>query len=110
VNRIAENPFYVLEVRPGATETEIERAGQKLLAMLAVGLDQAKTYPSPAGERPRDTELVRRAIDELRNPEKRWMHELWARLPPSPVPPAAEPADPWPEALASLGYRARSRG
>ena len=107
MNRIADNPFYVLEVRPGATAMEIERAGQRLLAMLAVGIDAAKRYPTPAGERPRDADLVRRSLDELRNPELRWMHEIWARLPPDALPPAAEPAERWPEPLWELGYRRR---
>jgi hypothetical protein len=106
---IAQNPFYVLEVRPSATEREIERAGQKLLAMLTIGLEGADTYPTPAGPRPRDADLVRRALDELRNPEKRWMHEIWARLPPDPVAPVASAPEPWPEVLAALGWRSAER-
>jgi hypothetical protein len=107
VNRIAENPFYVLEVRPDASAMEVERAGQRLLAMLGVGLEAARAYRTPAGDRPRDAELVRRALDELRNPDKRWMHEIWARLPAEPVPPAADPPEAWPEALEALGYTTR---
>ncbi|MEQ1508283.1 MAG: hypothetical protein ABMB14_38990 [Myxococcota bacterium] len=107
---IGENPFYVLELRPGATPAEIERAGQRLLAMLAVGLDAASAYPSPAGPRPRDADLVRRALEALRDPARRWQHELWAQLPPDELPPASEALAPWPEPLTALGWPQADRG
>lgn len=103
--RIDGNPFYVLEVRPGALPVDIERAGQRLLAMLGVGLEAARTYPTPFGPRPRDPELVRRALDELRDPNRRWAHEIWAELPPAEIPAATAPLDPWPEAMEALGWR-----
>ena len=31
------NPFFVLEIAADATPTEVERAGQRLLALLTVG-------------------------------------------------------------------------
>ena len=98
------NPFYVLGVRPGATPPEIERAGQRLLAMLGVGLAAARTYETPLGRRERDPDLVRRALDALRDPERRWLHEVWAELPPVEVGLASPPSDPWPEALRALGF------
>lgn len=102
---IADNPFYVLDLRPTATAIEVERAGQKLLAMLAVGLDAAKVYLTPLGERPRDEDRVRQALDALRDPRRRALHELWASLPPREIPPERL-ADPrWPEALAAFGWR-----
>jgi hypothetical protein len=106
------NPFYVLEVRPGATATEVERAGQKLLAMLTVGLADAGTYQTPVGARPRDADTVRQALDELRDPSRRWVHELFAALPPDVAASVAPPArpDPWPEALAALGWRSPPGG
>ncbi|HHO49359.1 MAG TPA: hypothetical protein ENK18_00445 [Deltaproteobacteria bacterium] len=115
-SRIAENPFYVLELRPDATAAEIERAGQKLLAMLEIGLEAAASYPTPLGGMPRDPDQVRRAVDELRDPERRIVHELWATLQPDIeatlqlVPGAhgerTEP-DPWPGAMAALGWGRR---
>jgi len=101
---IADNPFYVLELGPQATPMEVERAGQKLLAMLAVGLESAATYPSPLGPRPRDADRVRQALDTLRDPRRRALHEVWAALPAREIPPDAEPVAGWPEGLAALGW------
>lgn len=104
--RVTENPFYVLEVRPEASAMEVERAGQKLLAMLGVGLAGATDYSTPLGDFQRDDALVRWALDQLRDPVKRARHAGWAQLPPRaaiPVPPETDAA--WPELLAQLGWR-----
>lgn len=110
-DRIADNPFYVLQLRPDATSVQIERAGQKLLAMLEVGLEAAASYPTPLGPMPRDPDRVRRALDELRDPRRRIVHELWATLPPDPVSepsPTDEPSGlPWSGAMAALGWGRR---
>lgn len=79
--RIARNPFYVLGLPVGCSRAEVEREGQKLLGMLAVGLSAARTYDTPLGALPRTAEAVREAMAELRDPERRLMHEMWARLP-----------------------------
>jgi len=76
--RYGENPFLVLELPVGAGAGEIERRGQKLLAMLAAGLDEAKRYATPFGPRERSAELVRVAMAELRDPGRRLAHEFWA--------------------------------
>lgn len=102
---IADNPFYVLEVPPTATSIEVERAGQKLLAMLAVGLDAASHYPTPLGDRPRDADCVRTALDALRDPKRRAQHEVWAALPARAIPPDMAPEAPWPEGLAAFGWK-----
>jgi hypothetical protein len=75
--RWAENPLLVLELAPEASRAEIERAGQKLLAMLELGLRTAALYPTPLGPRARTAESVRAAVAELRDPDKRLVHELW---------------------------------
>jgi hypothetical protein len=118
--RILFNPFYVLGVPVEATRAEVEREGQKLLGMLALGLSQAATYDTPLGPAPRTPEAVREAMAELRDPERRLMHELWARVPastsagasvasPADLESGAEPTgEPWPEALAVLGRQRRS--
>ena len=80
--RFADNPFYVLGLRPNCTRAELEREGQKLLAMLELGMSRADSYATPVGERARTADKVRRAMAELRDPERRLGHELWARLPP----------------------------
>ena len=39
--RLAENPFYVLGLRPECGRLDVEREGQKLLGMLELGLKSA---------------------------------------------------------------------
>src|SRR5580704_3917220 len=118
VDRIRDNPFYVLGVKPDATRAEIEREGQKLLGMLELGLKSAVTYATPVGPGERTDDKVRRAMADLRDPERRLGHELWARLPPAAAAPREEEAEaapraprrgaeaPWEGALAALGWRA----
>jgi hypothetical protein len=81
--RLAHNPFYVLELRPDCSRAEVERAGQKWLGMLELDLSAAHSYRSPLGRHRRSPELVRIAMAELRDPNRRLLHELWATLEPS---------------------------
>lgn len=122
LSRIRDNPFYVLGLRPDATRVEIERQGAKLLGMLELKLKSAMTYPTPIGPAERTPDKVRKAMADLRDPERRLGHELWARLDPQGTSPApAEAADPgeetahadehrtaaeapWAEALSALGW------
>lgn len=89
--RIADNPFYVLSLTPDCSRVEIEREGQKLLGMLEVGLSAARHYWTPLGEMERTSHKVREAMSELRDPERRLRHELWARLAPDHF--GVEPVD-----------------
>lgn len=73
------NPFLVLELGPEASTGDTERQGEKLLAMLAAGLEEARRYATPFGTRERSPELVRAALAELRDPRRRLRHEWWAR-------------------------------
>ena len=104
--RIAENPFYVLELATECSAMDVEMQGQKLLAMLEVGMAAAKTYSTPMGSQDRDQERVRNAMTELRDPKRRIVHELWAQLPPETLPePTEAPLDgPWPEAFKAMGW------
>ncbi len=88
VEKIRDNPFYVLGLRPDATRAEIEREGQKLLGMLELKLQSAARYATPVGPAERTADKVRRAMAELRDPERRLEHEVWARLDPAAAPPA----------------------
>jgi hypothetical protein len=109
-DRLALNPFYVLELPPDCVRVDVERQGQKLLGMLALNLAAAKTYATPVGPRPRTEELVRQAMAELRDPDKRIGHELWARLPATPLPvekSVAPAPPPFPQAPIALGWKAR---
>lgn len=80
--RLASNPFYVLELRPDCTRAEVERQGQKLIGMLELELSAAASFPTPFGLRRRTPEAVREAMAELRDPNRRLLHELWATLDP----------------------------
>ena len=73
------NPFLLLELAPAASRDELERQGAKLLALLAAGVAGAAAYPTPLGPRERSPEAVREALAELRDPQKRTLHEVWAR-------------------------------
>jgi curved DNA-binding protein CbpA len=86
LDRIRDNPFHVLGLRPTATRAEIEREGQKLLGMVELGLQRAARYATPLGSAPRTADKIRRAMAELRDPDRRLEHELWARLEPSAAP------------------------
>jgi hypothetical protein len=90
LRRHLENPFLVLALLPGAAAGAIERQGEKLLAMLAAGLGEAARYETPLGPRPRTPELVRAALAELRDPERRLGHEWWAAGWGTTWPPPAE--------------------
>jgi hypothetical protein len=88
--RLLDNPFYILELAPDCSRAEVERAGQKLLAMLELDLAGAPTYATPFGVGRRDAAKVREAMAELRDPQRRLFHELWV------------PARPWIERADSL--------
>ena len=121
---LERNPFYVLGVPADASPREVEREGAKLLGMLSLGLEAARRYATPLGQRVRDADMVREALAELRDPQRRLAHELWARLDAAAAPEASAPAhqeaanprettepaagseDGWP-ALAAFGWRAR---
>jgi hypothetical protein len=77
--RVLDNPFYVLELAPECSRAEVERAGQKLLAMLELSMAGAERYPTPFGPGRRDPAKVREAMAELRDPQRRLFHELWVR-------------------------------
>src|SRR5262249_32132718 len=103
--RFTENPFYILGLRPGASRAAIEQEAQKLLGMLEVGLDAAARYETPFGPATRTPDLVRRALAELRDPERRVVHELWAVVEPGAARGASERDLGWPDAYKALGWR-----
>lgn len=102
--RLEHNPFWVLGVALTSERGEIERAGQRLLAELAIGRASARTYETPLGSVERTADAVRSALAELRDPDKRLVHEAWATLAgPSSAEP--EPALDWARACRLLGLR-----
>ncbi len=103
-DELADNPFLVLEVTASATRMEVERAGQKLLAQLAIGVSAAKSYDTQFGRRERDESKVRTALSVLRDPEQRALYELWSSDAEGGQEPSPAPAG-WTEALRSIGWR-----
>jgi len=73
------NPFWVLELPPDASYAHAERQGAKLLAMLAAAVPGAHGYATPWGPHPRTADLVRQSLAEIRDPDRRAVHEFWAR-------------------------------
>jgi hypothetical protein len=108
---LEENPFFVLGLAADAPRVLVEREGQKLIAMLEVGLGAAAEYLTPLGPRRRTPELVRWALAELRQPERRLLYELWAAAPLPTAPagggPLPEERQGWPKARVVYGWKAR---
>jgi hypothetical protein len=111
VARWAENPFFVLGLSPECSRADVERTGQKLLALLGIDSGPAKRYVTPFGERTRTPDHIRAAMAELRDPQRRLVHEAWARIESREsaegAPDAAHPTRPWPEAMRTIGWRVR---
>ncbi|MGB8931963.1 MAG: hypothetical protein WCC48_12010 [Anaeromyxobacteraceae bacterium] len=105
-DRAARNPFHVLGLDSRAPRAEVEREGQRLLDALALGITGADAYASPCGPRQRAPEDVREALAELRDPERRALHELFAFAPGARE---VAPSDPsaWPDAFKALGWGRR---
>jgi hypothetical protein len=72
------NPFFVLEVGTDASRAEIERTGQRLLALLSINTKSASQYTTPFGTFTRDADSVRQALASLRDPKQRIICELLA--------------------------------
>jgi hypothetical protein len=98
------NPFFVLEIATDATPTEVERAGQRILGLLAVGSTAAGVYPTPLGPATRDADRVRQALAALRDPEQRVLHELWAHVAPTEQASSHASTGPWKGAEHALGW------
>lgn len=71
------NPFLVLDLPPDSSAAAAERKGGLLLSTLAVGAAEASHYQTRFGPRKRTPEMVREAMAELRDPERRLIHEWW---------------------------------
>jgi hypothetical protein len=106
--RFTLDPFVVLQAAPTASRGDLDSAALQLLAALAAGLPGADRYPTALGPRRRDPEVVTAAAEELRDRERRIVHEVWARMPvrETRVEPAAT-APAWSGGERALGWRSR---
>jgi hypothetical protein len=106
------NPFFVLDVSPQASRTEVERAGQKLLGLLTLGAAGADRYDTPFGPATRDADAVRRALATLRDPNERVIQELWAQIATDvasgvDLSPDAPAGKAWEDAARAIGWTAK---
>jgi hypothetical protein len=101
-----QNPWFVLGLDPDASRMEVERRGQKLLALLAVGSASAAHCDTPFGKAERDEDAVRQALGLLRDPDQRILCELWARVTDVDGEEAKSDPEPWTGAPAAIGWRA----
>ena len=101
------NPFFVLELKADASRADVERAGQRLLGLLAIGAQGADEYQTPFGAGRRDADTVRQALGRLRDPLQRARFELWANVAPLAfaAPEASESlTGPWEAGATALGW------
>jgi hypothetical protein len=104
------NPFFVLEVSTQASRADVERAGQKLLGLLALGSASAAQYDTPFGPAARDADSVRQALATLRDPNGRVVHELWADVAHDAEMRIARQGNAWTAAERALGWTAKWAG
>jgi hypothetical protein len=99
------NPFFILELSPRASRAEVERAGQKLIGLLALGSAGAGRYDTPFGPASRDADTVRQAVAALRDPVERVIHELWADVSRTPeCEPSENSRAAWTAAERAIGW------
>lgn len=70
-------PFWILQLTPAASNKEIEKAFNRILAEITMEIPGATIYPSPGGDQTRDEFLLREARNLLQTPEKRALAEIW---------------------------------
>lgn len=80
-------PFWVLELTPSASLSEVNRAARELAGKLALKMAGAAEYLTPDGVMQRDEFLIREAQAVLITPERRLLAEFWY------VPPTADKQD-----------------
>jgi len=106
--RFTLDPFTVLQAAPTASRAELDGTATRLLEALAAGLPGADRYPTPLGPRQRDPDIVTAAAAELRDRERRIVHEVWARMPVRSAEVEPPPTGPtWTGGERALGWRSR---
>lgn len=70
-------PFWILELSPSASTSDIENAFNSLNGKLSLGASNVSTYSTPFGKKPRDEFKLREAKSILITPESRLLAEFW---------------------------------
>lgn len=75
--RLNAEPFWILQLTPKATTSEVEQAYIKIKSKLSLGVDSATEYQTPFGVKVRDEYGLRDARSQLITPESRLLAEFW---------------------------------
>ncbi len=70
-------PFWVLELTPGAKNTDIEKAAREISSKIQFEIPGANKYATPDGIKTRDAFLIREARSKLQDPKARLLAEYW---------------------------------
>jgi hypothetical protein len=110
VRRFTHNAFHVLDLPVDASAADVRRQAARLVDRLVNSDPGAGRYDTPVGPRVRDAAMVQRAATQLRDPDERVQHEIWAAVPRRDATPRAvlvEGSPGWPGAPAAFGWRRR---
>lgn len=75
--RYAAWPFWMLELTPAASASDIEKAARDISAKLKFGVAGVERFALPLGDAVRDEYLVREAKALLQDPARRLQAEFW---------------------------------
>ncbi|MEL6759516.1 MAG: hypothetical protein AAFP04_03860 [Myxococcota bacterium] len=98
------NPFDVLELKPGASTQMVERRGRELLGKIELGFKGAERFRVGVIEHLRDEAIVRWALDQLRQPDRRLIAELQFIDVPTDAPTSGNEPYRWRDALKRFGF------
>ncbi len=79
-------PFWILQLTPVASNKDIEKAFNRILAEITMEIPGAEVYPTPKGDQTRDEFSLREARNLLQTPEKRALAEIWYIAPQQATP------------------------
>lgn len=74
-------PFWVLELSPSASNSDIEKAAREIESKLQFQVPGADTFASPLGKQQRDSFALREAKNALQDPSRRVLAEFWYSVP-----------------------------
>ena len=103
---LRDNPFFVLDIGVEATPIEVERAAQRLLALLELGGAKSRSFETPFGSAERNADLVRQSLTALRIPQQRKMYEILTEVAPVTEREQDSLSRPWQEASRAIGWQA----
>lgn len=70
-------PFWVLNLTPSATNSDIEKAAREIDSKIQFQVPGADQFETPTGKQKRDSFLIREAKAALQDPNARVLAEFW---------------------------------